>query len=127
MITIYKTDTFKDAAKYVTDVVKRVDKTNLSVMHTVLVPDRASMEAERALLSAVGGSFNAQVRTFRRLCADILPHTEYLSKAAGVMALSGIVADNVDKLTDVQADNIADTMREYITLGKARKLFIDNV
>ena len=79
MITIYKTDTFKDAAKYVTDVVKRVDKTNLSVMHTVLVPDRASMEAERALLSAVGGSFNAQVRTFRRLCADILPHTEYLS------------------------------------------------
>ncbi len=99
MITIYKTDTFKDAARYVTDVVKRVDKTNLSVMHTVLVPDRASMEAERALLSAVGGSFNAQVRTFRRLCADILPHTEYLSKAAGVMALSGIVADNVDKLT----------------------------
>ena len=37
------------------------------------------------------------------------------------------IADNVDKLTDVQADNIADTMREYITLGKARKLFIDNV
>ena len=99
MITIYKTDTFKDAARYVTDVVKRVDKTNLSVSHTVLVPDRASMEAERALLSAVGGSFNAQVRTFRRLCADILPRTDYLSKAAGVMALSGIVADNVDKLT----------------------------
>lgn len=37
------------------------------------------------------------------------------------------IADNIDKLTDVQADNIADTMREYITLGKARKLFIDNV
>ena len=37
------------------------------------------------------------------------------------------ITDNVDKLTDIQADNIADTMREYITLGKARKLFIDNV
>ena len=37
------------------------------------------------------------------------------------------ITDNVDKLTDVQADNIADTMREYITLGKARKLYIDNV
>ena len=37
------------------------------------------------------------------------------------------ITDNVDKLTDVQADNIADTMREYITLGKARKLFIDHV
>lgn len=37
------------------------------------------------------------------------------------------ITDNVDKLTDVQADNIADTMREYIALGKARKLYIDNV
>lgn len=98
MITIYKTNTFKDAARYVCDIVKRVDKTNLSVTHTVIVPDRASMEAERALLAAVKGSFNAQVRTFRRLAADILPHTEYLSKAAGVMALSGIIADNADKM-----------------------------
>lgn len=98
MITIYKTNTFKDAARYVCDIVKRVDKTNLSVTHTVIVPDRASMEAERALLATVKGSFNAQVRTFRRLAADILPHTEYLSKAAGVMALSGIIADNADKM-----------------------------
>lgn len=98
MITIYKTNTFKDAARYVYDIVKRVDKTNLNVTHTVIVPDRASMEAERALLAAVKGSFNVQVRTFRRLAADILPATEYLSKSAGIMALSGIVADNADKL-----------------------------
>lgn len=99
MITIYKTNTFKDAADYVTNIVKHVDKTNLDVMHTVIVPDRASMEAERALLRAVGGSFNVQVRTFRRLAADILPVSNYLSKASGVMALSGIIADNADKLT----------------------------
>ena len=35
------------------------------------------------------------------------------------------ITDNVDKLTDIQADNIADTMREYIALSKARKLYID--
>ena len=99
MITIYKTNTFKDAASYVNDVVRHVDKTNFGVMHTVIVPDRASMEAERALLHAVGGSFNAQVRTFRRLASDILPGVEYLSKASGVMALGGIIADNADRMT----------------------------
>lgn len=99
MITIYKTNTMKDAAEFVMDCVKRVDKRNLSVMHTIIVPDRASLEAERQLLKAVGGSFNVQVRTFRRLASDILPKFEYLSKQAGIMALGSIIRDNRDKLT----------------------------
>lgn len=99
MITIYKSNTMADAAKYVMNVLSRVDKSNLDVVHTVIVPDRASLEAERALLRAVGGSFNIQVRTFRRLAADILPKYEYLSKQAGIMALSGIIGDKRDSLT----------------------------
>lgn len=91
MITIYKTNSMKNAAEYVLDTLKRVDKTNLSVMRTVIVPDRASLEAERALLAAVGGSFNVQVRTFRRLANEILPKYSYLSKQAGIMALTGII------------------------------------
>ena len=61
MITIYKTNSMADASRYVTDVLSMVDKSNLAVSHTVIVPDRASLEAERALLHAVGGSFNTQV------------------------------------------------------------------
>lgn len=99
MITIYKTNSMADASRYVMDVLKRVDKGNLDVTHTVIVPDRASLEAERALLKALGGSFNAQVKTFRRLAADILPKYDYLSKQAGIMVLSGIINDNRDKLT----------------------------
>lgn len=99
MITIYKTNTMRDASEFVMNSIKHVDKRNLSVMHTIIVPDRASLEAERQLLKTVGGSFNAQVRTFRRLAADILPQYEYLSKQAGVMALSSIIRDNRDKLT----------------------------
>ncbi len=99
MITIYKSNTMKDASNFVIDTLKRVDKRNLSVTHTIIVPDRASLEAERQLLQAVGGSFNAQVRTFRRLAKDILPEYEYLSKQAGIMALHGIIQDNRDKLT----------------------------
>ncbi len=89
----------KDASRFVTESLKYVDKRNLSVMHTVIVPDRASLEAERQVLAALGGSFNVQVRTFRRLAADILPKFDYLSKQAGIMALSGIIRDNRDKLT----------------------------
>ena len=99
MITIYKTNTMKNAAEYVMDVLKQVDKTNLSVMRTVIVPDRASLEAERTLLKAVGGSFNVQVRTFRRLANEILPQYNYLSKQAGIMALTGIIEDVKEQLT----------------------------
>lgn len=98
MITLYRTTTMKDAAEFVVDTLKRVDKTNLSVMHTVIVPDRASLEAESQILDAVGCSFNVQVKTFSRLAKDVLPKLDYLSKQTGVMALSGIIAENKSKL-----------------------------
>ena len=94
MITIYKNSTTKQAAMQVIQALKRVDKSNLSVMHTVIVPDRASLETERLILQEVGGSFNVQVLTFRRLASRILPKYEYLSKQAGIMALSGIIQDS---------------------------------
>jgi len=98
-INVYKTNSMKDAARHVMETLTRVDKTDLSTMHTVIVPDRASLEAERALLAAVGGSFNVQVRTFRRLANEILPKYNYLSKQAGIMALSGIIQDKKSQLT----------------------------
>ena len=52
-ITIYKTKTMKEAAECVMDALSRVDKKRLDVLHTVIVPDRASLEAERALLKAL--------------------------------------------------------------------------
>ena len=88
-----------DASAYIIDALSRVDKTALDTTHTVIVPDRASLEAERALLAALGGSINVRVKTFRRLAADILPKYDYLSKQAGIMALSSIIKDNKDKLT----------------------------
>lgn len=99
MITIYKSHSMKDAAAYVMGVLDNVDKSNLDVTHTVIVPDRASMEAERALLQKLGGSFNVRVRTFRRLANEVLPKLAYLSKQAGIMALTGIIQDNKDKLS----------------------------
>ena len=64
MITIYKSNSMKNASQFVNDTIRRLDKGNLDNVFTVIVPDRASLEAERALLDAIGGSFNTQVRTF---------------------------------------------------------------
>ena len=126
MITIYKTNTMADASRYVTEVISRVDTRNLDVMHTVIVPDRASLEAERALLVAVGGSFNAQVKTFRRLAADILPKYDYLSKQAGIMALSGIIKDRKDELTcyvkGVDTAGFVENMYDTISMMKYCKI-----
>ncbi len=98
MITIYKNSTTKQGAMQIVQALKRVDKSNLDVMHTVIVPDRASLEMERLILQEIGGSFNVQVLTFRRLASRILPKYEYLSKQAGIMALSGIIQDNKPNL-----------------------------
>lgn len=121
-ITIFKTNTMKNAADYVTNVLKSVDKSNLDVMRTVIVPDRASLEAERALLKAVGGSFNIQVRTFRRLANEILPQFNYLSKQAGIMALAGIVHDQKSKFVcykkGVETSGFVSDMYETICMMK---------
>ena len=126
MFTIYKSNSMADAAQYVADVLKRVDKKNLSITHTVIVPDRASLEAERALLKAVGGSFNAQVKTFRRLAADVLPKYDYLSKQAGVMALSMIIKDNKQNLTcyvkGVETPGFIEDMYDTISMMKYCKI-----
>ncbi len=98
MITIYKNSTTKQSAMQIVQVLKRVDKSNLSVMHTVIVPDRASLEMERLILQQVGGSFNVQALTFKRLASRILPKFDYLSKQAGIMALTGIIQDNKQHL-----------------------------
>ena len=126
MITIYKSNSMADAASFVADVLKRVDKKNLSITHTVIVPDRASLEAERALLKAVGGSFNAQVKTFRRLAADVLPKFDYLSKQAGIMALSMIIKDNKQNLTcylkGVETPGFIEDMYDTISMMKYCKI-----
>lgn len=126
MITIYKTNSMKNAAEYVLDTLKRVDKSNLSVMRTVIVPDRASLEAERALLAAVGGSFNVQVRTFRRLANEILPKYSYLSKQSGIMALTGIIQDVKGQLTcytkGVETAGFVSDMYDTISMMKYCKI-----
>ena len=126
MITIYKSNSMADAAQFVMDALKRVDKKNLSVTHTVIVPDRASLEAERALLKALGGSFNAQVKTFRRLAADVLPKFDYLSKQAGIMALSMIIKDNKPNLTcyvkGVETAGFVEDMYDTISMMKYCKI-----
>ncbi len=122
MITVFKTNSMKNASEYIMDVLKQVDKTNLSVMRTVIVPDRASLEAERALLGAVGGSFNIQVRTFRRLANEILPKYNYLSKQAGIMALAGIIQDCKSQLVcytkGVETSGFVSDMYDTISMMK---------
>lgn len=78
---------------------KRTDSNNLDVNHIVIVPDRASLEAERQLLASVGGSFNIRVLTFRRYANMLLPQYKYMSKQSALIALAGIIADNRNNLT----------------------------
>ncbi|MBR2974744.1 MAG: exodeoxyribonuclease V subunit gamma [Clostridia bacterium] len=91
MITLYQTNNSKCAQNCIMQALQRTDQRNLDVKHVVIVPDRASYEAEKALVAALGGSFNTEVLTFRRLANRFLPAHKYLSKQSGIIALSKII------------------------------------
>ncbi len=91
MITIYQTNNSKCAQNCIMQALSRVDQRNLDVKHVVIVPDRASYEAEKALIATLGGSFNTEVLTFRRLANRFLPAHKYLSKQSGIIALTKII------------------------------------
>lgn len=93
MITIYQTNNSKCAQNCIMQALSRVDQRNLDVKHVVIVPDRASYEAEKALIATLGGSFNTEVLTFRRLANRFLPAHKYLSKQSGIIALTKIIND----------------------------------
>lgn len=93
MINIFATNSYHSGARYIHRCLAQVDQSRLDTRHIVIVPDRCSLEAERQMLATVGGSFNIAVLTFRRLSAKILPQYQYLSKQAGVVAMSAIIDD----------------------------------
>ncbi len=99
MFNIYATNSYKNASKFVCETLKHVNQRQINVKRIVLVPDRASMSAEKQMLDTINGSFNTEVLTIRRFANKILPKFNYLSKQAGIMKLTDIIAKNKDKLT----------------------------
>ena len=100
MFTILKTNSMKEGASYIARCLQQTDPSNLDVGHIVIVPDRASLEAENEVLRALGGSFNVEVLTFRRLANAVLDTKyQYMSKQSGIIALTGIIEDVKSQLT----------------------------
>lgn len=119
MINIYKGNSFKNCADYVWDSLKRIDQSKLDSHHFVIVPDRASLEAENMMLSALGGSFAVQVFTFRRFFAYLNKRSDnlsktYLTKQSAIIALTNVIEDNKNNFV-------------CYTKGYAHKGFVESV
>lgn len=98
MLNIFRTNTYKSGCEYILKCLSAVDQRQLDTRHIVVVPERSSLEAERQMLSAVGGSFNIAIMTFSRLASSILPKYSYMSKQAGIMAITAIIQQISDQL-----------------------------
>ncbi len=98
MINLFATNSYHSGARYIHSCLSQIDQSQLDVRHIVIVPDMCTLEAERQMLATVGGSFNIAVLTFRRLASKILPQYKYLSKQAGIVAISAIIEDMQDSL-----------------------------
>ena len=95
---VYKTNTLK-ARKPHRELLKAVSRSDIDSPHIVIVPDRASLAAERSMLAAVGGSFNIQVFTFNRYAGLIAPETlKPLSGQMAVLEMMKVIEQNADRL-----------------------------
>ena len=96
---VYKTNTLKAAKNRIEELLKAVSRSDIDSPHIVIVPDRASLAAERSMLAAVGGSFNIQVFTFNRYAGLIAPETlKPLSGQMAVLEMMKVIEQNADRL-----------------------------
>ncbi|MDD4291158.1 MAG: PD-(D/E)XK nuclease family protein [Clostridia bacterium] len=74
------------------------DKFEINRKKIIIVPDSVSLSSEIEVMQSLGGSFNIRVLTFGRLMRAITGRRT-LNKQAEIIALTGVVAKNKDKLT----------------------------
>ncbi|HIW02420.1 MAG TPA: hypothetical protein H9892_03690, partial [Candidatus Protoclostridium stercorigallinarum] len=86
---------FSAALSAVTDDISR-RRIDLKRRHIVIVPDRCTLTAERALCARLGGAFDAYVTTWSRLTRT--GDAGYLPRKGSVMLVRKILADCHDKL-----------------------------
>lgn len=86
---------FSAALSAVTDDISR-RRIDLKRRHIVIVPDRCTLTAERALCARLGGAFDAYVTTWSRLTGT--GDAGYLPRKGSVMLVRKILADCHDKL-----------------------------
>ena len=96
---VYETNTLKAAKNRVEELLKAVSRSDIDSPHIVIVPDRASLAAERSMLAAVGENFNIQVFTFNRYAGLIAPETlKPLSGQMAVLEMMKVIEQNADRL-----------------------------
>lgn len=125
--TLICTDTLRSAKIAIDKKLTLLCPTDLDAKNFVIVPDRSTLDAERALLNTLGGSFNTQVVTFKNL-ANRLVNTplNYLNKQNGVLLLSKLAFEVSDKLIcfskSFDTDGFAEKLYELISAFKYSRI-----
>ncbi len=127
-VTLICANTLRAAKTAIDDKLKSLDPTDLDFTNYVIVPDRSTLDAEKALLKHVGGSFNTQVVTFKNLAKRFVAGSAltYLNKQNGILLLSGLAFENADKLTcfskSYDTDGFADKVYEVVSALKYARI-----
>lgn len=121
--TLICTDTLRSAKIAIDKKLTLLCPTDLDAKNFVVVPDRSTLDAERALLNTLGGSFNTQVVTFKNL-ANRLVNTplNYLNKQNGVLLLSKLAFEASEQFVcfskSFDTDGFAEKLYELISAFK---------
>lgn len=130
--TLICADTLRSAKIAVDLKLQQLCPSDLDVQNYVIVPDRSTLDAEKALLKVLGGSFNTQVVTFKNL-ANRLVKTQlnYLNKQNGVLLLSRIIHECAGELLcfakSYATDGFAEKVYEVISAFKYARISPDSL
>lgn len=93
-LTLIAHPTFDGANDALISKIKAADKSDLSEIRMLVVPDRYTLTAEEELLKAMGTCLNVQVTTFRRFASRIVPLSAYVGGENCVLILTRLITEN---------------------------------
>lgn len=125
-LKIITANTYNCASDEILSILSRVNKNDLDTRHIVIVPNIASIETEKQVLSYVGASFNIQVLTLNRLADKLLGNYDFITKQGSIMLIYKLIIANKDNLACYKHGynnrGFAENMYEVITQLKYSKI-----
>ena len=123
-VNLYVFPTYYGAIEYFSETIK--DKGNsIDDRNVVFTEEKNTLLCEKALLDAVGGSFNTEILSMKKYLRKIKQADNMLSKQGSVMLCRKIIKDNAEFFTGLKLSKLktlAPTVYEQIAQLKSAKV-----
>lgn len=91
-VTLIYANTLRAAKMSIDEKIRKLNHAHLDYKNFIIVPEKSTLDAERALITVSGGSFNTNVVTFKKLVDSLIDiKQEYLTRQNCIILLSRLI------------------------------------